>query len=211
MPWTREQAIEYGRKGASKGGLVRAQRLSAAQRLDSAMLANAARWRKASSSELGWIDRELDKLDVIASYALKNGELNLCLKAIQLKMDGIKHRTRTRRLLYDEQRVGDRETVCNIDGCLCGGTLEQHSPQCVVRNCRCAASRRDFDGEWVFNSKHYLLRRTGPHSRYVCDIAELQRTCAECGKAFFVQRVADVEKLCIECRGKKAGRSNGST
>jgi hypothetical protein len=76
MAWTREEAIEWGRKGASKGGLARAARLSAARRLDIAMLANAARWRD-GSSELQWIDRELDKLSVLAAYALKNGDLSL--------------------------------------------------------------------------------------------------------------------------------------
>ena len=38
MAWTREEAIEWGRKGARKGGLARAARLSAARRLDIAML-----------------------------------------------------------------------------------------------------------------------------------------------------------------------------
>src|SRR5215470_11903458 len=80
MAWTREEAIEWGRKGARKGGLARAARLSAARRLDIAMLANAARWRN-GSSELQWIDRELDKLSVLAACALKNGDLNLCQKA----------------------------------------------------------------------------------------------------------------------------------
>jgi len=60
MAWTREEAIEWGRKGASKGGLAKAARLSAARRLDIALLANAARWRS-GSYELEWFDRELDK------------------------------------------------------------------------------------------------------------------------------------------------------
>jgi hypothetical protein len=164
MPWTREEAIEWGRKGASKGGLARAARLSAARRLDIAMLANAARWRN-GSSELDWMDRELDKLTVLSAYALKNGDLNLCLKAIQTKVAGIRQRISTRRLLEaeereDEQRrrAAQRETVCAVTGCGCGGELYDHARQCVVRNCRC------------YGSKHYLLRSSGPLSSYVRDL-----------------------------------------
>ena len=47
-----------------KSGLARAAHLSAARRLDIAMLANAARWRQ-GSSELQWMDRELDKVTVL--------------------------------------------------------------------------------------------------------------------------------------------------
>jgi hypothetical protein len=57
MAWTREEAIEWGRKGARKGGLARAARPWAARRLDIAMPANAARWPN-GSSELQWIDRD---------------------------------------------------------------------------------------------------------------------------------------------------------
>jgi hypothetical protein len=103
MAWTREEAIEWGRKGARKGGLARAARLSATRRLDIAMLANAARWRS-GFSELQRIDRELDKLSVIAACALKNGDLNLCQKAIQAKLSGIRQRISTRRLLEREER-----------------------------------------------------------------------------------------------------------
>ena len=129
MPCTREQATEWGRKGASKGGLARAARLSAARRLDIAMLANAARWRN-GSSELQWIDRELDKLNVIAAYALKNGDLNLCQKALQAKLAGIRQRISTRRSLEAEERENERrlraaelESVCAVSGCDCGGEL----------------------------------------------------------------------------------------
>jgi hypothetical protein len=145
-----------GSKGARKGGLVRAARLSAARRLDIAMLANAARWRN-GSSELEWIDRELDKLSVVAAYALKNGDLNLCQKAIQAKLSGVRQRISTRRTLdaeecEDEQRcrVAEPETVCVVSGCSCGGELHDHAKQCVVRDCRC------------YGRKHYLLRSSGP-------------------------------------------------
>jgi hypothetical protein len=216
MSWTREQAIEHGKQNASKGGLTRAARLSAARRWDIAMLANSARWRNASS-ELGWIDRELDKLEVLAAYAMKNGDFNLCLRAIQIKMDGIKHRLRARQRLEDEQRrvkderrAGDRETVCAVDGCTCGGELEEHWPQCVVRNCRCV--RPGLGGRFGrWDSTHYLLRRTGPHSRYVCDISDLQRTCGECGKEFLAERPADTEKSCAECRGKAEKPNRGAS
>lgn len=62
------------------------------------MLANAVRWRN-GSSELQWIGRELDKLSVVAAYALKNGDLNLCQKAIQAKLAGIRQRVSTRRVV----------------------------------------------------------------------------------------------------------------
>ena len=166
MAWTREEAIEWGRKGASKGGLARAARLSAARRLDIAMLANAARWRS-GSSELEWFDRELDKLSVVAAYALKNGDLNLCQKAIQAKLSGIRHRISARRSLEAEEhereqrrRAAELETVCAISGCSCGGELYDHAKQCVVRDCRC------------YGRKHYLLRRGGPLSRYRGDATD---------------------------------------
>jgi hypothetical protein len=169
MAWTREEAIEWGRKGARKGGLVRAARLSAASRLDIAMLANAARWRN-GSSELQWMDRELDKLSVIAAYALKNGDLNLCQKAIQAKLAGIRQRISTRRLLEaeereDEQRrrAAERGTVCAVSGCGCGGELYDHEKQCVVRDCRC------------YGRKHYLLRSSGPLSVYLGDATQDER------------------------------------
>lgn len=154
---------------ARKGGLVRAARLSAARRLDIAMLANAARWRS-GSSELQWIDRELDKLSVLAAYALNNGDLNLCHRAIQTKIAGLRQRISTRQLLEAEERenekrrrAAEQETVCAISGCGCGGELYDHAKQCVVRDCRC-------DGR-----KHYLLRSSGPLSRYVCDATKDER------------------------------------
>ena len=169
MAWTREGAIEWGRKGARKGRLARAARLSAARRLDIAMLANAARWRD-GSSELQWIDRELDKLSVIAAYALKNGDLNLCQKAIQVKLAGIRQRLSTRQSLEAEERedeqhrrAAERETVCAISGCGCGGELYDHAKQCVVRDCRC------------YGRKHYLLRSSGPLSRYVREATDEER------------------------------------
>jgi len=131
------------------------------------MLANAAR-RRYASSELEWIDRELDKLTVVAAYALKNGDLKLCQKAIQAKLSGIRQRISTRQLLEAEERDAKQrafaeahETVCTIDGCPCGGKLSDHRPQCVVRRCNCNAN------------KHYLLRRDGPYSKYVWDLSEL--------------------------------------
>jgi hypothetical protein len=169
MGWTREEAIEWGRKGARKGGLVSAARLSAARRLDIAMLANSARWRN-GSSELEWIDRELDKLNVIAAYALKNGDLNLCQKAIQAKLAGIRQRISTRRSLEAEEREDEQrrraaelEGVCAVSGCGCGGELYDHAKQCVVRDCRC------------YGRKHYLLRGIGPLSRYVRDATDDER------------------------------------
>jgi hypothetical protein len=169
MAWTREEAIEWGRKGARKGGLARAARLSAARRLDIAMLANAARWRY-GSSELQWIDRELDKLTVVEALALKNGDLNLCQKAIQIKLAGIRQRICARRLLEAEEREdelhrrsAERATVCAVSGCGCGGELYDHAKQCVVRNCIC------------YGRKHYLLRRNGPLSRYVRDTTDDER------------------------------------
>ena len=153
-----------GPKGCSKGGLARAARLSAARRLDIAMFANAARWRN-GSSELQWIDRELDKLNVIAAYALKNGDLNLCQKAIQAKLAGIRQRISTRRLLEAEERAAEQrrleeavETVCVFAGCRCGGNLPDHERQCVVRNCKC------------YGRKHLLLHRAGPLSSYFKDV-----------------------------------------
>src|SRR5215472_10867203 len=135
MAWTREEAIEWGRKGACKGGLARAARLSAARRLDIAMLANAARWRN-GSSELQLIDRELDKLSVIAAYALKNGDLNLCQKAIQAKLAGIRQRISVRRSLEVEEReheqcrrAAELQAVCAVSGCSCGGELYDHPKQ----------------------------------------------------------------------------------
>ena len=158
-----------GSKGARKGGLARAARLSAARRLDVAMLANAARWRN-GSSELQWIDRGLDKLSVIAAYALKNGDLNLCQKAIQAKLSGIRQRISARRSLEakereDEQRrrAAERETVCAVRGCGCLGDLYDHAKQCVVRNCRC------------YGRTHYLLRSRGPLSRYLRDATDDER------------------------------------
>jgi hypothetical protein len=169
MPWTREQAVEMGRKGAGKGGLARAARLSAARRLDIAMLANAVRWRN-GSCELEWIDRELDKLSVVAAYALKNGDLNLCQKAIRAKLGGIRQRISTRRLLEAKERedeqhrlAAEREAVCVVSGYRCGGELYDHGKKCVVRDCRC------------FGRKHYFLRRSGPLSRYVRDATENER------------------------------------
>jgi hypothetical protein len=169
MAWTREEAIEWGRKGARKGGLVRAARLSAARRLDIAMLANAARWRQ-GSSELQWMDRELDKLTVLTAYALKNGDLSLCHKAIQTKLSGIRQRISTRQLLEAEEREDERrrhaaeqETVCAISGCTCGGELYDHAKQCVVRDCRC------------YGRKHYLLRSSGPLSGYLGDATKDER------------------------------------
>jgi hypothetical protein len=169
MAWTREEAIEWGRKGARKGGLVRAARVSAARRLDLAMLANPARWRN-GSSELQWIDRELDKLSVIAAYVLKNGDLNLCQKAIQAKLAGIRQRISTRQLLEAEEREderrrrdAERETVCAVSSCGCGGELYDHAKKCVVRNCRC------------YGRKHYFLRSSGPLSGYLGDATKDER------------------------------------
>jgi hypothetical protein len=165
MAWTREEAIEWGRKGARKGGLARAARLSATRRLDIAMLANEARWRS-GFSELQRIDRELDKLSVIAACALKNGDLNLCQKAIQAKLSGIRQRISTRRLLEREEReheqrrrAAELETVCTVSGWGCCGELYDHPKQCVVRNCRCCGR----------------LRGSGPLSRYVRDAPEDER------------------------------------
>ena len=107
MPWTREQAIEMGRKGARKGGLARAARLSPERRFEISVLGSTARWWR-GSSEVEWIDRQLDHLTLIAAYALKKGDLESYQRAIQAQLPWIKMHIWARRLKEADERAAEQ-------------------------------------------------------------------------------------------------------
>jgi hypothetical protein len=160
MRWTREQAIEMGRKGASKGGLARAARLSPERRFEISVIGSFARWYR-DVPELDQIDRHLNSLALVQAHAYKNKDVEAYQRAIQAQLPWIKLRLMARRLKEADERAAEErrravqtDTVCIIEGCHCGGTLYDHARQCVVRNCKC------------FGTKHYLLRAAGPLSSY---------------------------------------------
>jgi hypothetical protein len=193
MAWTHDQAVEYGKQNASKGGKARALRLSAERRWDIAVLANAAKQHQVSD-ELDLINRELNKLQFVEAYALKNDDLNLLLKTISKKIAGIERRLRVRERLSAakqtqelQQRREDKRRVCEIAGCDCGGELKDHSPLCVIRNCRCAGCI------------HKLLRRTGPCSSQDSDISEWVRLCVKCQNEFLAETKDDTGDICKHC------------
>src|SRR5215469_5781193 len=104
MAWTREQAIEMSRKGARKGGLARAARLSPERRYEIAVIAAVTKWHGASS-ELELIDRQLVKLAAIEAYAMKHGDVDRYERVVRAQIPLLKARMWVRRL----QEADDRE------------------------------------------------------------------------------------------------------
>src|SRR5215472_13399483 len=105
--WTREQAIEYGRQNASKGGLARAARLSPERRFEIAVMAS---WgRRFALSEIEQIDRQLKNLAMIEAYAAKNGDMEAYQKAIQAQLPWIKLRIMARRFEAMEKRAAEQQ------------------------------------------------------------------------------------------------------
>src|SRR5215472_8365378 len=95
MPWTREQAIEMSRKGASKGGLARAARLSPERRSNIAVLGAVTKW--VASSEVDLMDRALVELGLLKAHARRAGDMEGYRKAIQAELPWIRAREASRR------------------------------------------------------------------------------------------------------------------
>jgi hypothetical protein len=108
MAWTREQAIEYGKQNASKGGLARAARLSPERRFEIALMASWGRWRF-GLSEIEQIDRNLNNLAMVEAYAAKNGDMEAYQKAIQAQLPWIKLRIMARRFEAMEKRAAEEQ------------------------------------------------------------------------------------------------------
>ena len=95
MPWTREEAIKMSRKGASKGGLARAARLSPERRSNIAVLGAVTKW--VASSEVDLMDRALVELGMLKAHARRVGDLEGYRKAIQAELPWIRAREAARR------------------------------------------------------------------------------------------------------------------
>jgi hypothetical protein len=108
MAWTREQAIEYGKQNASKGGLARAARLSPERRFEIAVMASWGRWR-VGLSEVAQIDRQLNNLAMVEAYAAKNGDMEAYQKAIQAQLPWVKLRIIARRFEAMEKRAAEEQ------------------------------------------------------------------------------------------------------
>ena len=121
MPWTREQAIEMGRKGARKGGLARAARLSPERRFDIAVIASAARWQLTSELEL--IDRQLTKLAITEAWARKAGDAEAYRRTIQAQLPWLRMRMWARRqkeaddIRAEQRRQDNGEWQRRIQSC----------------------------------------------------------------------------------------------
>jgi|SRR6516225_7254821 hypothetical protein len=107
MAWTREQAIEMSRKGARKGGLARAARLSPERRYEIAVIGAVTKWHRASS-ELELIDRQLTKLAAIEAYAIKQGDMDRFERVVRGQIPLLKTRMCVRRLQEADDREAER-------------------------------------------------------------------------------------------------------
>jgi hypothetical protein len=108
MAWTREQAIEYGRQNASKGGLARAARLSPERRFEIAVTASWGRWRL-GLSDIERIDEHLKNLGMMEAYAAKNRDIEAYQKAIQAQLPWIKLRIMARRFEAMDKRAAEEQ------------------------------------------------------------------------------------------------------